>query len=152
MTKLLVVCLGVVLSLPANETFTLAERIGSPPRAVYYRFSTSIAKYTIRYDGFVEVYVDNDHGHLRKRTFFLNMKGKGRLERIYYLEHEGDLLLRYDVVGQGSYFSRIEQRSRRPRWVTALSNVSIQAPIILGDKVIVGDTIEIGKADGRILK
>jgi hypothetical protein len=33
-----------------------------------------------------------------------------------------------------------------------LSNVSIQAPIILGDKVIVGDTIEIGKADGRIVK
>jgi hypothetical protein len=151
MTKLLVVCLGLVLSVPVNETFTLADRVGVTPRP-FFRFSTSIAKYTIRYDGFVEVYVDNAMNQKRKRVFFLNMAGKGRLERLYYLEHEGDLLLRYDVTGQGSYLSRIEQKSRRQRWVTALSSISTQAPVILGDKVIAGDTIEISKADGRIVR
>ena len=152
MTKLLVVCLGVVLSLPVNETFTLADRFGSPPRTVYFRFSTSIAKYTIRYDGFVEVYIDNDHGHLRKRTFFLNMAGKGRIDRIYHLEHERDLLLRYDVIGQGSYLTRIEQMPRKQIWVTRLSNVSSQAPEVYGDRVVVGDTTEISKVNGRILQ
>jgi hypothetical protein len=150
MTKLLVVCLAVVLSLPVNETFILADRVGNPPRP-YFRFSTSVAKYTIRYDGFVEAYVENDMGHMRKRVFFLSMTGKGRLEHVYYLEHEGDLLLRYDVMGQGSYLTRIEQKSRRQKWVTTLSNISAQAPMILGDKVIVGDTIEIRKTDGRIV-
>ena len=152
MTKLLVVCLGVVLSLPVGETFNLADRFGHPPRTVYFRFSTSMAKYTIRYDGFVEVYVDNDRGHLRKRTFFLNMAAKGRIERIFYLEHEGDLLLRYDVMGQGSYLNRIEQRSRTQKWVTPLSSVSSQAPTINGDMVIAGDTIEIRKTDGRVVR
>lgn len=153
MSKLLVVCLGVVLSLPVNETFTLADRIGEQPRTVYYRFTTTIAKYTIRYDGFVEVYLaDSYHGQLRKRTFFLSMAGKGRIDRIYHLEHEGDLLLRYDVIGQGSYLTRIEQMPRKQRWVTRLSNVSSQAPEVYGDKVLVGDTVEISKANGRIVR
>ena len=152
MTKLLVVCLGVVLSLPVNETFSVADKIGTPPRTVYFRFSTSITKYTIRYDGFVEVYVDNDIGHKRKRTFFLNMAGKGRIDRIYYLEHEGDLLLRYDVIDQGSYVSRIEQTPRKQKWVTRLNTTSSQAPVIYGDRLIVTDTIEISKSDGRILR
>ena len=151
MTKLLVVCLGVVLSMPVNETFTLADRFGQPPRTVYFRFNTSIAKYTIRYDGYVEVYVDNDFGHLRKRNFFLNMEKKGRIEHIYYLQHEGDLLLRYDVMGQGSYLTRIEQRSRKQRWVTKVSDVSSQAPSVYGERVVVGDSVEIRKTDGRIL-
>ena len=152
MTKLLVVCLGVVLSLPINETFIVADRFGSPPQTVYYRFNTSMGKYTIRYDGFVEVYINNNQGHLRKRTFFLNMAGKGRIDRIYHLEHEGDLLLRYDVIGQGSYLTRIEQMPRTQKWVTRLSNVSSQAPEVYGDRVIIGDTIEISKSSGRILR
>ena len=149
MTKLLVVCLGVVLSLPANETFTAAERIGNTPRA-FFRFSTSVAKYTIRFDGFVVVYFDNDMGHLRKRAFLLKMTGKGKLEKVYFLEHDGDLWLRYDVVGGGSYLTRVDQRSRRQRWVTPLNDASGEAPVIYGDKVLVG-TLEIRKSDGRVV-
>lgn len=151
MTKLLVVCLGVILTLPVNETFSLAERVGNVPRA-FFRFQTSVAKYTIRYDGFVEVYVNNDINHLRKRVFFLSKVGKGRLEHIYFIEHQGDLFLRYDVIDQGSYLMRLEQRSRTQRWVRALNSVSSQAPTIYGDKVLIGDSLEISKADGRILR
>ena len=151
MTKLLVVCLGVILSWPVNEPFTLAERIGHTPRA-FFRFSTSIAKYTVRYDGFVEVYVNNDINHKRKRVFFLTMAGKGRLENIYFVEHQGDLLLRYDVIDQGSYLMRLEQRSRKQRWVRPLDGISSQAPTIYGDKVLIGDTVEISTRDGKILR
>jgi hypothetical protein len=150
MTKLLIVCLGVVLSWPAPQAFSLAEQIGDPPRA-YFRFSTSAGNYTVRYDGFVEVYIPNDSNYLRKRVFFLKTTGRARLERVYFLEHEGDLLLRYDVIGQGSCFTRIEQRKRTARWFTPLNKILAEEPVINGNSVIVGDT-EISKVDGKILR
>ena len=150
MTKLLVVCLGVMLWLSAPQAFSMANQIGNTPRA-FFRFETSAGKYTVRYDGFVEVYIPNDESHMRKRVFFLKTPGRARLERVYFLEHEGDLLLRYDVIGQGSYLTRIEQRKRTARWVTALNKVSGEAPVVNGDSVIAGDT-EISKADGKIIR
>ena len=149
MTKLLVVCLGVTLSLPVNQTFNLAQQIGRNPRA-YFRFTTSIAKYTIRYDGFVEVYLGKEMNTLRKRSFVLRTEGRGRLERVYFFEHEGDLFLQYDLMGGGSYLTRVAQRHRRQIWVTALSNTPSSAPIILGDKVLM-DSIEISKVTGKVL-
>ena len=155
MTKLLVVCLGVILSWPASEAFNMADRIGDPngpgTRGAYFKFSTTAGNYTIRYDGFVEVYTYNDINHKRKRVFFLKTVGRGRLERVYFLEHEGDLLLQYDVIGQGSYFTRLEQTQRKARWFTALNKTSPEAPVVNGDVVIAGDT-EIRKADGRIVR
>lgn len=151
MTQLLVVCLGVVLLLPVGETFTLAERIGDLPRA-YFQFETAVGKYTVRSDGFVEIYANNAFGHMRKRAFFLSMMGKGRLENIYFIEHQGDLFLRYDVIEQGSYLTRVDQRGRTQKWVRALNTASSQAPTIDGDRVLIGETLEISKADGRILR
>ena len=151
MTKLLVVCLGVILWLPVNETFTLADRIGHTPRA-FFRFETSVGKYTVRYDGFVEVYANNASNYKRKRSFFLSMVGKGRLEHIYFIEHQGDLFMRYDVIDQGSYLTRVEQRSRTQKWTRPLNSSSSQAPTIYGDTVLIGETLEISKADGRVLR
>ncbi|HKY43284.1 MAG TPA: hypothetical protein VJM50_09330 [Pyrinomonadaceae bacterium] len=149
MTKLLVVCVGVILSLPVNQTFNLAERIGPLPRP-YFRFETAVGKYTVRSDGFVEVYANNAFNHKRKRSFFLSMVGKGRLENIYFIEHEGDLFMRYDVIGQGSYLTRVEQRARTQKWVRALNTVSAEPPVIHGDRVLI-DAMEIRKSDGKIL-
>ena len=155
MTKLLVVCLGVTLSLPVNQTFNLAEQIGRTPRA-YFRFSTSLGKYTIRYDGFVEVYINNAYHERRKRSFYLSTVGRGRLEQVYFIESEGDLFLRYDVINQGSYLMRMDQRVDQKnwkwKWVRALNNVSSQAPTMYGDKVLIGDSLEISKADGKTLR
>lgn len=149
MMKLLVVCLGVTLSLPVNQTFTLAERIGNLPRA-YFRFETSVGKYTVRSDGFVEVYAHNSFNHMRKRAFFLSMVGKGRLENIYFIEHEGDLFLRYDVIDGGAYLTRVDQRARTQKWVRPLNNVSAEPPVIHGERVLV-DALEISTANGKIL-
>ncbi len=150
MMKLLVVCLGVTLSLPISQSFNLAERIGHLPRA-FFRFETSVGKYTVRSDGFVEVYANNSFNHKRKRQFFLSMVGKGRLENIYFIEHEGDLFLRYDVIEQGSYLTRVDQRARTQKWSRTLNSVSSEAPVISGDRVLIGASLEISQADGRIL-
>jgi len=152
MTKLLVVCLGVILSLPATEAFTPAERIGHLPRALF-RFETSAGKYTIRSDGFVEIYA-----YQRKRVFYLSMPPKGRLERVYFIAHEGDLLLRYDVIDQGTYLTRIEQTpsgrlgGRKRKWVTELPNQPDQVPVIDGDLVIVSHNIIVHKDSGSIVR
>ena len=149
MTKLLVVCLGVILSWPALETFTLADRVGGPDApATFFRFSTGVGKYTIRHDGLGEA-----SAFARRRVFHLKREGKGRIERVYFLEHEGDLLLRYDVMGQGSYLMRMDQKHKKPRWFTGLlGNLPSEAPVINGQAVIVSDTIEISKADGKIIR
>lgn len=150
MTKLLVVCLGVVLSLPAPEAFSLADHVGDPSaRDYFFRFSTSAGRYTIRQDGLGEV-----AANMRRRVFALKLSGKGRIERIYFLEHEGDLLLRYDVIGQGSYLMRLEQTKRKPKWFTALGEIDAtdQAPSVNGDVLTVTDAIGVSKIDGRILR
>ena len=149
MTKLLVVCLGVVLSLPAPEAFSLADHVGDrTARDYFFRFSTSAGRYTIRQDGLGEL-----AANMRRRVFMLRLGGKGRLERIYFLEHQGDLFLRYDVYGQGTYLTRLDQKTRKLRWFTALGEIDAtdQPPSVDGDVLVVAEDIQISKIDGRIL-
>jgi hypothetical protein len=155
MKNVVVVCL-MLASLassfsPSSESFTLANMIGEPNKSAFFLFSTSAAKYTIRHDGLVEVSLPKE---IRRRYFHLKVGAKGRVDRVYFHEDEGDLLLLYDVTGQGSYLVRIEQKTRKQRWSTPLSKITEpdQAPVINGDVVLVGDTIEISKMDGRIVK
>jgi hypothetical protein len=153
MKNVVVVCLMLVSlassSSPSSETFTLANRIGEPNKSAFFLFSTSAGKYTIRHDGLSEVSLPKE---IRRRYFQLKVGAKGRVERVYFHEHEGDLLLLYDVTGQGSYLVRIEQKTRKLRWLTPVTNISEpdQAPLIKGDVVIIG-TIEISTADGRVV-
>ena len=150
MTKLLVVCLGVILSLPAPEAFSLADPVGDRgARDYFFRFSTSAGRYTIRQDGLGEV-----AAHIRRRVFALKLGGKGRIERIYFLELEGDLFLRYDVMGQGTYLTRVDQKTRKLRWFTALGEIDAtdQAPAVDGEVLVVTQDIQISKTDGKIIR
>jgi hypothetical protein len=148
--KNVVVCLMLVsvLGSPSSQMFTLADRVGEPNARNFFLFSTSAGNYTIRQDGMGEVASPKG----MRRVFNLKVGAKGRLERVYFLEHEGDLLLLYDVMGQGSYLLRMEQTKRKARWLTPVTNISErdQAPLINGDVVIIG-TIEISTADGRVV-
>jgi hypothetical protein len=152
MKNALVVCLLLVLGSPrAAETFTLADRVGEPNARNFFLFSTSAGNYTIRHDGMGEV--SSPKG--MRRVFNLKVGVKGRLERVYFLEHEGDLLLLYEVMGHGSYLLRMEQTKRKARWLTPLESSNLQPPIIEGDLVIVkdesGKPLEINKANGKAL-
>ena len=156
MKKVVVVCVALLVLSSAvagawpNQTFSLADHVGDPNARSFFLFSTSAGNYTVRQDGMGEV--ASPQG--MRRVFNLRLGAKGRIDRVYFLEHEGDLWLLYEVhdaTSSWAYLLRMEQKKRKPRWLAPLPNGAIQAPIIQGDLVIVGST-EISTSDGRIVK
>ena len=159
MKKIVVVCLGVLIlwsmaiaasSSPKFEAFALADRIGEPNARSFFLLSTSAGNYTIRQDGMGEF--TSPKG--LRRVFYMKLGAKGRIERVYFLEHESDLFLLYEVhdaTSEGAYLVRMEQQKRKPRWLTALPSGDVEPPIIQGDLVIIKN-IEISKVDGRIVR
>lgn len=147
MMKLLVVCLGLVLSWPASEAFSLADRVGEPNARSFFLFSTAAGNYTIRQDGMGEF--TSPKG--MRRVFNLKVGPKDRIERVYFLEHKGDLLLLYEVRDQGFCLLRMEQNKRKLRWFTTLGDIADHSAVVNGDIVSVG-TIEVSTTDGRVLK
>ena len=86
MKKLLVVCLAILMLSSVAfgaETFALADRVGEPGERSFFLFSTSAGNYIVRHDGMGEF--SSPKG--MRRVF--NLRVKGRIERIYFLEHEG---------------------------------------------------------------
>lgn len=141
MKKLLVVCLVIlVLSTVAlgAETFALADRVGEPGERSFFLFSTSAGNYIVRQDGMGEF--SSPKG--MRRVFSLRVKG--RIEQIYFLEHEGDVFICYEV-NDTVFVVRMEQTKRKIRWSAEVADRGV--PVIDGDSVVV-NSIRIRKADG----
>ena len=104
-----------------ESPFALAERFGeaSANERTFFLFSTSLAKYILRHDGTGEA---TSRAGLRK-SFYLKVGARERIERVYSLEYEGDLLLLYQA-GDTGYVARLNQRSRKVRIVTIAPNFS----------------------------
>ena len=135
------VCLALVAAVcfafPARAAeeespFTLAQRVGEPPRLIFHMFSTPVGKYTIRQDGLGEVYV----GRWRKE-FQLKTGAKARIMRVYFYEYEGDLLLLYDT-GTTGYLVRLDQKTRAAKRVTAV-NRDFNPPLIREKSAVFDD-------------
>ena len=156
MTKLVVVCLGllvawqVALSAPfPSEAFELARHSGEPTDRVrsFFVLETSAGKYVIRQDGMGEFTPPTK----MRRVFRLNLGARGRIVRIYFLEHERDLFLMYEVHDTSSawyYLARLEQTKRKQIWLTPIPNPG--APVLEGDAVMIERTM-VNKGDGRIV-
>jgi hypothetical protein len=112
--------------------FTLVRRVGEPHLRYLHLFSTSAGKYTIRHDGFGEVYVGN-----RKKNFHLKTDGRAKIEWVYFYEYEGDLLLFYRTAGSG-YFVRLDQKTRKTIRVEAV-NHSFSPPVIRDKSAVFDD-------------
>ena len=145
MKRLLVVCLAVlVLSTVAfgAETFALADRVGEPGERSFFLFSTSAGNYIVRHDGMGEF--SSPKG--MRRVFRLGVKG--RIEQVYFLEHEGDVFILYEV-NDAAILVRMEQRKRSVRWSTSLDVRGV--PVIDGDVVVVNSR-RIRTADGTVVR
>jgi|SRR5919205_1683827 hypothetical protein len=145
MKKLLVVCLAVSFAVPVlstvvlgAEAFTLADRVGEPGERSFFLFSTSAGNYVVRHDGMGEF--SSPKG--MRRVFRLNVKG--RIDQIYFLEHEGDLFICYEV-NETAFVVRMEQTKRKIRWTAQVSDKGV--PSIDGDSVVV-NSVKIRMADG----
>ena len=141
MKRLLVVCLVVLLSATVAfgaETFALADRVGEPGERSFFLFSTSVGNYIVRQDGMGEF--SSPKG--MRRVFSLRVKG--RIERIYFIEHEGDVFICYEV-NDGAFLVRMEQTKRKIRWTAQIDTRG--APTIDGGYVVV-NSVRIRKADG----
>ena len=151
MKKFLVVCLGVLVLSSAvfatagpPEPFTLADRVGEPGERSFFLFTTSAGNYIVRQDGMGEF--SSPKG--MRRVFTLRVAGRGRIEQIYFLEHEGDVFIFYEV-NDAAFLVRMEQTKRKVRWSAPVAKTG--APVIDGESVIV-DSTEIRKADGKIIR
>jgi hypothetical protein len=154
MKKLLVVCLGVLVScslavgaVDGAESFSLADRVGEPNERCFYLFSTSAGNYTVRQDGMGEF--TSPKG--MRRVFSLKVGGKGRINSIYFAEHEGDLFVFYqihDATSEWAYLVRMEQTQRKVRWIASVATGS-EAPAIDGD-VITVNAERFSKVNGQL--
>jgi hypothetical protein len=87
-----------------------------------------------------------------RRVFMLKVGIKGRIDRVYYLEHQHDLFLMYEVHDASSqfwYLVRMEQTKRKARWITSIDSVGFGVPVIQGDFVVIKDT-QISMTSGAV--
>lgn len=143
MKKLLVVCLvTLLLSTVAfgAETFALADRVGEPGERSFFLFSTSVGNYIVRQDGMGEF--SSPKG--MRRVFSLRVKG--RIEQIYFLEHQGDVFICYEM-NDAAFIVRMEQTKRKLRWSTQVDDRGV--PVIEGDYLVV-NSVRIRVADGSL--
>jgi len=142
MKQAVVACLSVLVfwSVAAgSESFALADRVGEPGERSFFLFSTSVGNYVVRQDGMGEF--TSPKG--MRRVFRLNVKG--RIKQVYFLEHEGDVFICYEV-NDAAFLVRMEQSKRTIRWSTRVTG---GVPVIDGDSVIVNDT-QIRKSNGAV--
>ena len=147
MKRFVKVCLLLVLSgvmtapsicaqrAPADKSpFVLAERFGeaSARERTFFLFSTSLAKYILRHDGTGEA---TSRAGLR-RSFYLKVGSGERIERVYSLEYEGDLVLLYQA-GDTGYVARMNQRSRKVR--TVIIDPNFAPPTIKDHHLVFSD-------------
>ena len=151
MRKLMGVFLGVALLWTVtwgaqSETFALADRVGEGNERSFFMLSTSVGNYVIRHDGMGEF---TSPAGLR-RVFMLKLRG--RIDRVYFLEHQRDLFLMYeghDASSRWTYLVRMEQTKRKARWITEVDGVDLGVPAMQGELIVIKN-IEITKADGHL--
>lgn len=155
MRKIVVVCLGVAvfwsLALGASaspEAFALAERVGEGNERSFFVLSTSAGNYIIRHDGMGEF--TSPAG--MRRVFMLKVAAKARIDRVYFLDHQHDLFLMYEVhdaTSRWAYLVRMEQTKRKARWIVEVDGVDLGAPVIQDEFVVINKTA-FGKANGQV--
>ena len=85
-----------------------------------------------------------------RRVFMLKLRG--RIDRVYFIEHQRDLFLMYeghDASSQWAYLVRMEQTMRKARWITAIDSAELGAPVIQGETIVI-ENIQVSKLNGAV--
>ena len=124
-----------------SSAFTEARRLGDPPALTFFLFSTPHGEYVIRYDGLGEIGTPGKH-----LQFYLKMGMTGRVERMYFQEYEGDLLLSFEA-GKVGYVRRMNQQTRKMRWLTPIDASIVNQCVVAENEVRCGDGDNLTKID-----
>jgi len=121
--------------------FAEANRVGEPPQVTFFMFSTSYGNYVISQYGLGEVGTPGKH-----LQFLLKVGLKGRVERMYFQEYQGDLLLSFEV-GEIGYVRRMNQQTRKMRWLTPIDKSVVNQCVVEGNEMHCGDGADAIKID-----
>ena len=141
------ICLLVIVGSTAQDAvvqtgaFAEANSLGQPPELTFFMFSTSSGNYVIRYDGLGEIGTPGKH-----LQFLLKVGMTGRVKRMYFQEYQGDLLLSF-AVGQTGYVRRMNQQTRKMRWLTPIDATLVNQCVVEADEVHCGDGDKLTKID-----
>ena len=149
MTKFVVVCLVAMIcasaalsAAPVPEKFTLVERTGAP--TWFFVFETSKGKFWIGRDGMGEI------GRPPLRHFlYLKRPSKDFVVSMYFLEHEGDVFIFYELQSGAANLVRVDPLKHKVKWTTPVSTRGVPS---LEDDAVIIEGMEISKADGHILR
>lgn len=147
MKQFVVVCLAILVLLsvvPAYSAradedlspFIEAKRIGEPNARCFYLFSTSVGNYTITHAGMGEVFIRG-----RRKVFHVKVEARRRIERLYYFEYEGDLLLLYEA-GESGYFVRMDQKTKKLKATGAIEE-NFEPPLLKDRRIVFSDGTEV---------
>ena len=142
MKNLVVICLAILVTVSAAppaysqredvSPFVSVKRIGDAPAQAFYLFSTSVRDYAIRHDGVGQVLV-----RVRRINFHLKVGANSRIERLYFFEYEGDLLLLYEA-GTSGYLVRLDQKTKTIKSTTAIKE-DFERPLLKDQSLIFTD-------------
>ena len=121
--------------------FAEANRLGEPPGLTFFMFSTSYGQYVIRHDGLGEVGTPGKH-----LQFLLKVGLKGRVERMYFQEYQGDLLLSFEV-GEIGYVRRMNEQTRKMRWLTPIDATVVDQCVVEKNELKCGDGDNLTRID-----
>lgn len=113
--------------------FELANHIGEPNARTFFLFSTSIGNYALRQDGMGEI---TSPAGMRK-VFSVKVGPRGRIERVYSFEYQGDVLLLYEATDSG-YLVRLSQKTRKVKATITVSR-DFAPPTIKDQKILFPD-------------
>jgi hypothetical protein len=108
----------------------LANRVGEANERSFFLFSIPGGSYVARHDGFVESSVGD-----RRRTFSLKITRGERLDRVYYSDFEGDLVLACETTSGRVFATRVQQRTRKIKWTTSLEGYNL-GPGLIDDNAL----------------
>ena len=121
--------------------FAEANRTGDPTQITFFLFTTSYGNYVISKYGLGEVGTPG-----RNLQFVLKAGMTGSIERMYFQEYQGDLLLSF-AVGKTGYVRRSNQQNRKMRWLTPVDKSVVDQCVIEGAEVHCGAGDKLTKID-----
>jgi hypothetical protein len=127
-------------------TFTWVERIGDANARSFFVFATSVRHFTIRHDGQGESYGST----LMRKKFNLRVGQQERLQRLYFLEQDGDLILAYEVsdgLSGWGYIERVNQKTLKLLWVTPVSGFNIGRGLVESEDLYLSASNLLAKVD-----